>query len=628
MDTSNLPLIPVPRQFDLTGDTFQLAPDRLIIIDSIDPQALWFSAQQLQDALRAFAEVRWQIVSGTVVPADQVGVNLSIVPGSVPHEQGYSLTITPGRIDVIASRPAGVYYAVQTLRQLLQQRADSLPALRCTDWPDFPNRGVMLDISRDKVPTMETLFDLVDLLASLKINQFQLYTEHTFAYRNHPTVWADASPMTGEQILALDAYCRDRYIELVPNQNTFGHMHRWLEHDAYKQLAEVLDGFDTPWGWHEGPYSISPSVPGSIDLVRDMLDELLPHFTSQQANVGCDETFDIGQGLSKNLVAERGAGQVYLDFLLKIYREVKARGYTMQFWGDIVMEHPELVSELPTDAIALEWGYEAGHKFEEHGARYHAAGIPFYVVPGTSSWRTIVGRTDNAMENLRNAARNGLKHGAVGYLNTDWGDDGHWQPLPVSYLGFLYGAALSWHGETNIALDIAQALNHYAFCDESGQMGSIVFELGNLYQDIGFPAPNSSALFSAMLYRPQILRERIGAIDDLDATQERIRVTEAKLDDLEQRLSQSNCQRPDAALIDQEFRWAINMLRHSCQRLRWLIGIVPDGPEIRQDLAGQADALIAGYDHIWHARNRPGGYEESVGRLKRMRDDYQNPPGQ
>ena len=89
----------------------------------------------------------------------------------------------------------------------------------------------MLDISRNRVPTMQTLLELVDLLASWKINQLQLYTEHTFAYRNHPIVWADASPMTGEEILALDAYCRERFIELVPNQNSYGHMTPWLIHD-------------------------------------------------------------------------------------------------------------------------------------------------------------------------------------------------------------------------------------------------------------------------------------------------------------------------------------------------------------------------------------------------------------
>ena len=57
--------------------------------------------------------------------------------------------------------------------------------MRILDYPDFPNRGFMLDVSRDKVPQLETLFWLVDLMASFKMNQLQLYMEHTFAYSDH-----------------------------------------------------------------------------------------------------------------------------------------------------------------------------------------------------------------------------------------------------------------------------------------------------------------------------------------------------------------------------------------------------------------------------------------------------------
>ena len=326
----------------------------------------------------------WEIVAGNAVPHDQIGVTLSVVEGGTRHPQGYELTITPDGIHAVASTPAGVFYAVCTLIQLLGDQGSGvrrqeagvgsslespisnlqLPALRISDWPDFPNRGVMLDISRNRVPTMQTLLELVDLLASWKINQLQLYTEHTFAYRNHPEVWADASPMTGEEILALDAYCRERFIELVPNQNSFGHMTRWLTHDRYRPLADAPDGCDTRWGHYDYPLSLCPVDPGSIELVRSIFDELLPHFSSRQFNVGCDETIDLGQVRSKEAVEKRGAGRVYLDFLLKIYREVKARGRTMQFWGDIIMEHPELVPEVPRDAIALEWGYQPDHPFD------------------------------------------------------------------------------------------------------------------------------------------------------------------------------------------------------------------------------------------------------------------------
>src|SRR3989304_4735960 len=120
------------------------------------------------------------------------------------------------------------------------------PECHIADWPDFTHRGVLLDVSRDKVPTMETLFDLVDLLASWKINQVQLYMEHTFAYRGHEVVWQHASPLTGDEIEALDTFCGNRYVGLVPNQNSLGHMHRWLIHEPYRRLAECPEGLVHP----------------------------------------------------------------------------------------------------------------------------------------------------------------------------------------------------------------------------------------------------------------------------------------------------------------------------------------------------------------------------------------------
>src|SRR5688500_11680926 len=349
--------------------------------------------------------------------------------------QGYALDVAPGRVALHAADDAGRFYAHQTLEQVRRQCSGALPRLRIEDWPDFPNRGVMLDISRDKVPTMETLFGLVDLLAHLKVNQLQLYTEHTFAYSQHEEVWRDASAMTPEQVRELDAYCRARHVELVQNQNSVGHMHRFLKHERHRPLGEVEDGFTFPWGfYHEGGLSLNPLDPRSLELIEGLYDELLPNFTSRQFNVGCDETFDLGLGKSKADCARRGKERVYLEFLLKIYDAVKRRGRTMQFWGDIILHSPDLIRELPRDVIALNWGYDWNHPFAKETRAFADAGIPFYVCPGTSSWLSFGGKVDNAIANLHSAAENGLKNGATGYLNTDWGDLGHHQYLPLSDL--------------------------------------------------------------------------------------------------------------------------------------------------------------------------------------------------
>ncbi len=612
---NKLLLLPQPHHITFLDGTTVLPDGKLIVLDGPDPQPLFFTALSLQQALREQAGVNWSIVAGQAVPAEQVGLTVSLVPGATHHPEGYHLAILPHGIFIVAGTPAGAFYAAQTLRQILAQSPTGLPFLQVADWPDYPHRGVMLDVSRDKVPTLDTLFELVNLLASWKINQFQLYTEHTFAYRQHPEIWAEASPLTGEEILRLDAYCRERFVQLVPNQNTFGHLERWLTHERYKPLAECPNGFYTEeWGFFDQPFSLCPAEPGSLELVRSLMDELLPHFNSRLFNIGGDETLDLGLGRSREVVAQHGRGPVYLDFLLQIYREAKTRGRTIQFWGDIIITHPELVAALPHDVIALEWGYEADHPFDRNGALFAATGIPFYVCPGTSSWRTVAGRTQNALRNLRNAAENGLKHGAVGYLITDWGDKGHWQPLPVSYLGFAYGAALAWANAANRDEDLTPAVSRYAFGDPSGRLGRLAYDLGNAYLEPGLSLHNSSVLFYLLQESPKEITART------KLSEEKLRQTLAYLDRVTAGLA------PDQdGLIERELNWVAAMLRHACRRGIWALRKArgQEDPAQRRQLAGEAEDLLAGFRSLWLARNRAGGLRDSQAPLLRMVQDYQ-----
>ena len=605
-----LNLLPRPRHVFPQHGSFILPAQGLVVIEAARPAALRTTAVRLQRALAERRSLRWDIQAGGVSALPHTAVTLRLRPELKSRPESYTLTITTMGVELSAPDEAGLFHGVSTLLQIDAQSPAGWPCLHIDDWPDFAARGVMLDISRDKVPTLESTFALVDRLAGWKINQFQLYTEHTFAYRQHEEVWAKASPFTGDDILALDAYCRERYIELVPNQNSFGHLHRWFEHERYQPLAEVTGGFDTPWGIRmEGSFSLCPGDPGSLELLRGLYDELLPHFTSRQFNVGCDETVDLGQGRSRADVEARGVGRVYLDFLHKIHAEVKSRGRVMQFWGDIIIQHPELISELPRDVIALEWGYEADHDFATRCPQYKASGIPFYVCPGTSAWNSIAGRTTNALGNLRNAAAAGVEHGAIGYLNTDWGDNGHWQAEPAHDLGFAAGAAYSWAWEANRDLDLVDALNLHAYADEAGVLGRVAHDLGDVYRVPGETPHNNSILFNAL----QRTLDRSPELDDAELDR-----TLAAIDAAVAPLAQARSRRPDAALLQREFDLMARLLRHATARVKFAHG---NGD--RAALSADLESLIADYKAQWLARNRPGGLADSVARLERLRIDYE-----
>ena len=399
-----LTLIPQPRHLIFQGGVFRLMP-RQPLLGQGDP-LVWFPiALCLQQACREQLRIQLELNAINATQQVQEGIVLRITPGAPIPPQGYRLCITTRKIEVLAKDGAGLFYGVMTLKQWLRQNSGFFHTCILEDYPDFPVRGVMLDISRDKVPTLSTLFTLIDQLAELKINHLELYTEHTFAYRDHPEVWAEASPLTGEDVLRLDAFCRKRFIELVPNQNSLGHWQRWLQISRYRHLAECPNGFEWPWGGRsEQPFSLDPRNPRTLKLLEALYSELLPHFTSRKINVGLDECLDLGQGKNKDLCRQKGVGPVYLEYLLQVHRLVSNQGLTMHFWGDIIIQYPELIGKLPENVVPLEWGYEADHPFDDHCKSFAQAGLPFYICPGTSSWRSITGRSKNCLENLKNAA--------------------------------------------------------------------------------------------------------------------------------------------------------------------------------------------------------------------------------
>ena len=518
--------------------------------------------------------------------------------GDLPA-QGYRLRIAAAGVRIEAADDAGAFYARQTLAQIRRAAGDALPCGVVEDHPDFAHRGVMLDVSRNRVPTMAHLRALVDALAALKVNHLELYLEHTFAYANHREVWEHASPFTAAEVRELDAYCRARFIELVPNQNSFGHLQRWLKRPRYRDLAECPDGH-MAWGeWRPYPASLNPLDPRSLALLDELYAELLPNFTSRRFNVGCDETVDLGQGRSKAACDARGKGRVYLDFLREVHARVQRHGRTMHFWGDIILHHPELIPELPRDAVALVWGYEADHPFAKECEAFAASGLGFWVCPGTSTWNSIAGRTTNMRENIAGAVAEGRRFGARGFLVTDWGDNGHWQPPVASWPGFAWGAALAWCGDANRNLPLGAALDLHVLGDPAARAGQALLDLGDAYRLAGPPLHNASILFRALQQddpRPLLQKTDLARLASADET-----VREAA--------GRVASARPTLPGAPDELRWMGGMLRAGCDRARWLLA---GDPSSRASLGRALSQLVPEFARLWGASSRPGGLPDSL----------------
>ncbi|MCA9312340.1 MAG: hypothetical protein KDA21_14095 [Phycisphaerales bacterium] len=368
-------------------------------------------------------------------------------------DESYALVIEAdgagrGTVVIKAPAPTGCLRARATLAQLRHQYGESLPGLRISDGPVLASRGLMRDASRCRVPTRETMVDDVALVAALKLNHLEYYTEHTFRYAGHEDAWREASPVTPEDVCCVDEVARRSAVVLGANQNCFGHMERWLRHPRYAPLAETQGEFDFYGVPRRGPFSLCPIDPAALDLIRDLLDQLLPCFTSGVVNIGCDETADVGTGRSAAAcgTGPGGATDVYLAWLTRVATLVHDRGFVPMFWADVALRDPARLTDLPADLVSLAWGYEADSPFSAWGARLSEAGRRFRVCPGTSSWRRITGRSWERARNIEAALQAALTFGAEGMMVTDWGDLGHRQQDIVALPGIAAAAAASWSG--------------------------------------------------------------------------------------------------------------------------------------------------------------------------------------
>lgn len=550
------------------------------------------------------------------------------------HPEGYALTIRKDGIEVEFQEVPGLRAAAATLRQLFREYGRRLPCLVIRDWPDFARRGVMLDISRGRVPNLKTLLDLAAHLADFKINELQLYTEHTFAYRKYESVWRKWGALTGNEIRQLDARCRELGIDLVPNQNSFGHLRYFLGHPRLKKLAEVSRPYEDASGeFLRRPSTLAPNHPGTLSFLRSLYDELLPNFSSPFFNVGCDETWDLGRGQSKELCKMKGKGPVYLEFLNRVHREVSKRGKRMMFWGDIILKYPKLISKLPKDSIALNWGYEADHPFDREAALFAKSKILFYVCPGTSAWMTLVGKHNNALGNLRRAARAGRKHGAVGYLITDWGDGGHPQPLAVSWLPFAAGAALAWCEKSFNDSSLILALSRDIFQDPTRRVAKAARALGLAHVKLRFNEPNLTPL-GAVIATPQPESRELFCRNGLKyyariqpkRIRETLRILKGQRQILERLRSKAKIP-PAGRILIRELELATRMAEQSCRFMLWQhilkAGKTAEARRSARLSIGELIELNKEFNAFWPLRNR-GTTEHSSSFLRWRIDDYRS----
>lgn len=466
-------LLPMPKELQVKEGQFTILPRTKIVLYSK------CSSNDLEAALKLKKEIFNVLkINVSVSKAFNKEENSIYLKKAAGKRESYELSVQRDGIEISASDEAGLFYGIQTLCQIIRNNGASVPCLSIKDEPYFSFRGFYHDVTRGKVPTLETLKELADRAASYKLNQIQLYVEHTFAFKNFSEVWIGADPLTAEEILIFDEYCKKLHIELVPSLSTFGHLYTALQSKSFRHLCE-LNVEDKPFLWHDrmAHHTLNVSKEESIEFVNSMLDEFIPLFSSDKFNICCDETFDLGEGRNKELASKLGKGQLYVDFLNKVIASVKKYDKKVMFWGDIILNHKELFDQIPKDVICLNWNY-AAEPYEGNVEIMADSGLDQYVCPGVGGWNMILNAFDSAFSNIKHMVTYGKKYGAVGVLNTDWGDFGHINLFGNSMPGMIYGAALSWNPDYNEEFaKVDESISVLEYGDKSEKLMGILREL-------------------------------------------------------------------------------------------------------------------------------------------------------
>ena len=446
--TAQLALIPKPRELATLGTT--PLPNG-ITIDSPPNAEDRFAANDLAAVLRdrgvnarvgaGAASARITLLRATSPAAQRLlsAQSLSLT-GSV-RDEGYVILSDGPHLTVIGATSAGVFYGAQTVKQLVDGSGQSakLNRVRIRDWPALRYRGLHDDLSRGPVPTLEFQKKQIRTFAEYKINVYSPYFEQTLTYASNPLAAPPGGAMSASDIRELIAYARQYHIDVIPEQEAFGHLHHLLKYEIYSPLAE------TPHG-----HVLAPGQPGSMELIKQMFAEIDTLFPSRFIHLGADETFELGRGQTMDSVRAKGLGAVYLGFLQQIEQVLRPTGKRLLFWGDIAQNSPDLVKTLPKDMIAVAWEYDPAPKFDRLITPFTDAGLETWVAPGVNNWNRVWPNFANALANIQGFIRDGQRLGVTGALNTTWDDDGE-ALFNQTWYAVLFGAAASWQpGESSI----------------------------------------------------------------------------------------------------------------------------------------------------------------------------------
>jgi hypothetical protein len=367
-----------------------------------------------------------------------LGIRLAPAPQGIPRSTGfrhsrdedtdYHLSISKSALNIAAHGRDGIFDALMTLAQLPERRGGAwvLPCVTIDDAPAMRWRIVSDDVSRGPFPTMAYAKERIRTLASLKINGWSPYMEQVVVDPRAPYVaWPNG--WTTKQLRELAAYARTYHVTLIPEQQTFAHMHETLKWETFAPLAELPHG-----------YLLAESDPRTYAYLGPLVRSItaaaapLPFF-----HLGADEPIDLGRGRTPR------TAQTFAAHVNRV-AAMLPRGVRPMIWDDAIQQDPKILPLIPRDTVVVAFHYSVEKTYRPYLDPIAAAGFADVVAPGAANWNEIYPDLATAYANVARFVADGrTTHGNLGMFMTVWHDDGE-SLYEATWPALGYAASAAW----------------------------------------------------------------------------------------------------------------------------------------------------------------------------------------
>src|SRR4030066_866650 len=429
--TVNIPIVPTPKLIRYLSGSFHLKDNlKISVPNSADDNS--YSIQLIQQTLKDFHKINSRIASNDDIQVSYIGDEEQDHIINNLGDEGYVLRISNNKIELKANTPKGIHYAAMSLIQMLEKAEGKLPSVEIIDWPDMKMRGISDDISRGQVSNLENFKKIISHIARYKMNTYMPYMEDMLEFEKYPTIGKDRGALTKSEVKEILDFAKKNFVEVIPIFQTLGHYENLLSQEEFLKYAEF-----------PGAASLNVSNDSTYIFLEDLLKEVFELFSSEYIHMGADESWDVGLGKSKKFVEETNIAVVYANHYKKVYDICKKYNKKVMMYGDILLDHPVILSRIPKDIIIVDWHYSANGNYPPTKI-IRDAGFEYLVSPSVWNFLSTFPANINSLPNIQYIVKAGLENESLGMINSNWGDYGAETFKEFVLYNYAWSAQCSW----------------------------------------------------------------------------------------------------------------------------------------------------------------------------------------